>query len=106
MEYCKGNIPHLPTKPSNIPANVVRKYEGKGWDGFKDFLSSDKHRKTRKKFLPYKKAKELMKSLKITSEAEFKKHFEKGNLPNNLPRYPSFIYSRKGWENWKIFLKK
>lgn len=105
VEYCKGNIPHLPTKPSNIPANVVRKYEGKGWDGFKDFLLSAKHRKTRKKFLPYNKAKELMKNLKITSEAEFKKHFEKGNLPNNLPRYPSFIYSRKGWENWKIFLK-
>ena len=105
VSYCKGELKHLPPKPSNIPANVVRKYEGKGWNGFKDFLWSAKHRKARKKFMPYNEAKELIKTLKITSEEDFKNYIANGNSPSNLPCYPSFTYSRKGWENWKSFLE-
>jgi len=105
VSYCKGELKHLPPKPSNIPANVVRKYEGKGWNGFKDFLWSAKHRKARKKFMPYNEAKELIKSLKITSEEDFRNYIANGDSPSNLPCYPSFTYSRKGWENWKSFLE-
>lgn len=106
VSYCKGELTHLPPKPSNIPANVVRKYEGKGWNGFKDFLWSAKHRKARKKFMSYDEASEFVQKLNIKSQADFNKLIEKGDFPDNFPSYPSFIYGRKGWENWNKFLGK
>ena len=56
--------------------------------------------------MPYNEAKELMQSLKITSEKEFEKYMAKGDFPSNIPNHPSLIYSRKGWINWKTFLEK
>jgi len=106
VSYCKGELTHLPIKPSNIPANVVRKYEGKGWNGFKDFLWSAKHRKARKKFMSYKIAEQFIKSLKINSEKDYENYIKKNDHPSDLPDYPSFTYSRKGWENWNKFLGK
>ena len=57
ISYCKGEYDHLAEKPIDIPANVVRKYEEKGWKGFKDFLWSAKHRKERRKFMNYENLK-------------------------------------------------
>ena len=56
--------------------------------------------------MPYNEAKGLVKTLKITSEKDFEKYIAKGDFPSDFPNYPSFIYSRKGWENWKTFLGK
>ncbi len=106
VSYCKGELKHLPPKPSNIPANIVRKYEGKGWNGFKDFIWSAKHRKNRKRFMTYKAAQEFIKNLKIYSEKDFENFVKKGNPPSNLPVYPGFIYSRKGWSGWDNFVGK
>ena len=81
----------LETKPSNIPANVVRKYEDNGWKGFKDFLHSDKHRKHIKSFMKYREAKALVVGLGIKSEAEYLDYVQGklvdkyGKAPKNLP---------------------
>jgi hypothetical protein len=104
VAYCKGEFDHLPCKPSDIPANVVRKYEGKGWRGFKDFLWSDKHRKDRRKFITYKEAKAIIAKEKIKSRNDLEKFVEGGVKPPNFPELPQMAYQRKGWVSFEEFL--
>lgn len=104
VAYCKDEYSHLPAKPIDIPANVVRKYENKGWKGFKDFLWSDKHRKHRRSFMSYAEAKAYLKENGIKTEKEFEAFRNSNKRPDNFPLHPSFIYQRKGWTNLKNFL--
>jgi hypothetical protein len=104
VAYCKGEFDHLPCKPSDIPANVVRKYEGKGWRGFKDFLWSDKHRKDRRKFMTYNEAKAIIAKEKIKSRNDLEKFVEGGVKPPNFPELPQMAYQRKGWVSFEEFL--
>jgi hypothetical protein len=104
VAYCKGEFEHLPSKPSDIPANVVRKYEGKGWRGFKDFLWSDKHRKDRRKFMTYKDAKAILINEKIKSRNDLEKFVESVLKPNDFPELPQMAYQRKGWVSFEKFL--
>ena len=104
VAYCKGEFKHLPTKPHNLPANVVRKYEGKGWKGFKDFLWSDRHRKARKLFMSYSDAKALVSNKNINSEKKLFEFIGSIKKPNNFPEHPQMTYQRKGWESLEEFL--
>jgi hypothetical protein len=110
VQYCKDELDWLDPKPANIPANVVRKYEGNGWKGFKDFLHSDKHRKHIKSFMKYREAKALIVGLGIKSEAEYLDYAQGklvdkyGKAPKNLPENPRVIYRRQGWKSFKEFI--
>lgn len=104
VAYCKGEFKHLPTKPHNLPANVVRKYEGKGWKGFKDFLWSDRHRKGRKLFMSYSDAKALVSNKNINSEKKLFEFIGSIKKPNNFPEHPQMTYQRKGWKSLEEFL--
>lgn len=104
VAYCKGEFDHLSSKPSDIPANVVRKYEGKGWKGFKDFLWSDKHRKDRRKFMSYKDAKAVLINEKIKSKIDLEGFIESAVKPNDFPKLPQMTYQRKGWVSFEDFL--
>ena len=105
VSYCKGEFNHLPEKPTDIPANVVRKYEEKGWKGFKDFLWSAKHRKDRRKFMSYKEAIALVKTHNLSNKAQLDKFLSSDVKPDNFPEFPNMVYQRKGWVNFDQFLK-
>lgn len=105
VAYCKREFKHLPAKPSDLPANVVRKYDGKGWKGFKDFLWSDKHRKSRKLFIPYDKAKGLLRKENIKTEKALDQFIDSDKKPDNFPDFPQIVYQRKGWVSIEQFLK-
>lgn len=104
VAYCKGELTHLPEKPIDIPANVVRKYENKGWKGFKDFLWSDKHRQARKKFMPYAEAQSFLQKNNIDSKKKLENFIKSDKKPENFPEFPQMAYSRKGWVNLETFL--
>lgn len=109
VQYCKGELDWLDKKPKNIPANVVRKYEGIGWKGFKDFLGSNIHRKHIRSFMKYNEAKKLVLKLGIKSEKQYRDFIDNklitkfGKAPKNLPQEPRIIYRRQGWKGWKEF---
>lgn len=105
VSYCKGDFDHLPEKPTDIPANVVRKYEEKGWKGFKDFLWSAKHRKDRRKFMSYKEAVAVVKINNISNRNLLDKFLLSDLKPENFPDFPNMIYQRKGWIGFDQFLK-
>jgi len=109
VQYCKEELDWLSKKPSNIPANVVRKYEYIGWKGFKDFLASNVHRKNIRSFMKYTEAKKLVSKLGINTEKKYHEFLENelvstlGKAPKNLPAEPRVIYRRQGWKGWKDF---
>lgn len=105
VAYCKGEFSHLPEKPLDIPANVVRKYENKGWKGFKDFLWSDRHRNARKKFVSYEQAKLILKENNIKTLDQLGVFLNSVNKPDTFPKYPQMAYQRKGWISFEEFLK-
>ena len=87
------------------PANVVRKYEEKGWKGFKDFLWSAKHRKERRKFMSYENALSVVKTNNISNKAELNKFLASPVKPDNFPNFPDMVYQRKGWVSFDQFFK-
>ncbi|MDC1188806.1 hypothetical protein N8089_03335, partial [Flavobacteriales bacterium] len=105
VSYCKGEYDHLAEKPIDIPANVVRKYEEKGWKGFKDFLWSAKHRKERRKFMSYENALSVVKTNNISNKAELNKFLASPVKPDNFPNFPNMVYQRKGWVSFDQFFK-
>jgi hypothetical protein len=112
VDYCQGLFEWLPEKPMDIPANVVRKYEGKGWNGFKDFLNTAKHRKYLKEHMSYPEAKALVNKLGIKNQKQLEefvndKAIEKfGKRPKSFPKNPRILYRRHGWKDYESFFKK
>jgi len=41
IRYCKGEMPELPPKPDDIPADPYRVYKNKGWISWPDWLGKE-----------------------------------------------------------------
>lgn len=84
----------------NIPKRADGTYENEGWSGWKDFLGTE----NKKKFYPYKKAREWAKQNNIRTKKEWKEH---PSRPIYYPKNPDYSSEYKlEWVNWKIFLQK
>ena len=102
--YCKGEMPHLPTKPHNIPRDPDLRYR-KNWINWNDWLSSDGMRifgvENQRNF---KEAREFVRNLKLSKQVEWKQYC-KGELegyppkPKDIPATPGNIYKNHGWVN-------
>jgi len=92
---------------SLIPKSPEAAYKRLGkWKGIDDFLGCNK---LRKNWLPYSKARKIIKELKYKSANEFKMKYHKRNDANHLiPRAPDSVYGprgpRKTWKGWIDFL--
>jgi hypothetical protein len=88
-EWCKTN------RPSNIPVRPDIIYKDKGWKSWKDWFGD------KKKFLPYKKAKDLAKTLGIKGTAEWDILCKQGEKPEKLPTCPNAYYKEfKGFPDF------
>ena len=103
LDFCKGTIPNLPPKPYDIPTNVVKQYENKGWKGFKDFLATKTNRENLKNSLSFIDAKQFIKTLNLQSEQEWELYLSgklkssHGLKPKNIPSNPQVVYLREGF---------
>jgi hypothetical protein len=80
-EWCRTN------RPSNIPIRPDVIYKNEGWKGWTDWFG-----KKKKKFLPYKKAKTLARTLGIKGSAEWHLLSKQGKRPKNIPACPHSYY--------------
>ena len=110
VAYCKGEIPNLPPKPIDIPANIVQQYTGKGWKGYKDFLATKRNRDWAKKAMPFQEARKQVRTLRLKSEAHWRS-YSSGKLrgkvgvrPVEIPSRPDVVYLREGWKGWEDWL--
>ena len=104
LSYCKGEMPHLPDKPENIPTKVREIYSrAKSWVSIEDFFDFVPHLSV--KWMSYEEAKNFIKPFNFKKRKDYIKYFDKGDFPKNLPKNPDAIYKKLGgWTNWGDFL--
>jgi hypothetical protein len=82
-------------------------YVKKGWTSVGDFLGTGRIACTKRKFLPFKKARNYARSLNCKSSREWKefvagKNKKLGKIPSNIPRLPWKTYKKEfvSWKDW------
>jgi len=90
--------------PKDIPLYPNQTYEKKGWNGLGDWLGTGRIANMRMEFLPFEKAKKLVKELSLKSGFEYRSLAKSGKLPKGIPNDPSKSYKKNGWTSWGDFL--
>ncbi|MBM3611058.1 MAG: hypothetical protein FJX18_06020, partial [Alphaproteobacteria bacterium] len=98
FKYCKSG-----EKNKAIPSNPQNIYKSKGWNGWGDFLGTNKISTQDVVFLSYEESKNEIQSLNLKSVSEWR-YFSKTNRPNKIPANPNTYYKNKGWKGWPDFL--
>ena len=86
-------------RPANVPSLPSRTYRGAGWVSMPDWLGyKPKHggQGAGVEFLPFKKARAIVRKLKLRSKKEWKE-WSKSERPANLPGKPHVVYRGAGW---------
>lgn len=104
-EYCKGNMPHLPPRPQDIPTDPARIYSDE-WKGMGDWVGTGRIREfgdNPEQWRSYEDAKKFIHALELKGHDEWGKYLageldDKPSLPIDIPRSPQFVYKDKGWK--------
>ena len=80
-----------------LPSNPQRSYQGNGWSGNYDFFG----RETPEHYPTCYEAKQAVKKLGISSQAEYNKRYKEDP---RLPSSPAVIYNGEGWISWPNYL--
>ena len=110
-EWSAGRLKNskLPARPDNIPANPDNVYSDL-WQGFNDFLGTPKPRNVGRVWRPFRRAREYVRSLQLTSYLEYRewssgKLKNKPSFPNDIPAHPYGAYGKeKEWKGISDFL--
>ena len=102
--YAKGELDGHDPKPKDIPSRVDKIYKGQGWNGFDDFLSTQKTKELRKSFRSFENARQFVRNLRLGKEENWPLYIEgkltdKEPLPKDIPSNPEEVYQDKGWLN-------
>ena len=89
-------------RPENIPSNPNRVYRDQ-WEGWGSFLGTGRVHK--KNFMSYERARDLVRSLGITTRVQFQEWSLSGERPENIPSNPNRVY-RDQWEGWGRFFRR
>jgi superfamily II DNA or RNA helicase len=98
--YCKGNFPDLPEKPTNLPKRPQEKYKDSGWISWPQFMGYKGV--TKGGWKSFDDARAYVRSLKLSNVSEWRKYVQ-GNLagfsekPDDIPSHPERAYSDHGW---------
>ena len=103
--YCRGEMPHLPALPSDIPHSPdgCKEYRTH-WRGVADWLGV-----TRKVYRTYEEARAWVHQLHLPNRAAWVCYI-KGEmpdlplLPDDISSCPRSYYDARGWLNWADFL--
>jgi len=92
--YCDEN--HI----VNVPSHPAKQYKNE-WISWSDFLKGD--HEVPSKFLPFKEARKIVRSLHLESCKEWDEYCKSGKKPKNIPHSPQHIYKENGWLGWDCF---
>ncbi len=102
--YCKGEMPDLPPKPDDIPANPNQTYKDRGWNSMGDWLGTGTIAPRLKEYRSFDEAKKFVQSLSLRTRTEWRAYC-KGEMPDlppkpdDIPIKPERVYKDRGWEN-------
>jgi hypothetical protein len=100
--YCKGQLKGYKPKPADIPAGPARVY-AKYWRGWGDWLGTGREANQKRTFLPFKRARALVRKLRLKSSAEWRAvlsgaRVDGATLRSDIPAAPDRVYADKGWD--------
>jgi superfamily II DNA/RNA helicase len=95
----------------NIAKNIINSNSNSNSNNFIEFIGEIKHKENLfiykiferlEEFMPFEKAREFSRSLKLKSTTQWKQLCINKKIPNNIPRTPNIVYSNqwKGWPDW------
>ncbi len=88
--------------PDNIPSNPAKVYKNKGWINWGDYLGTGNIAASKRYFLSFREAKQIVRELQLTSREEWKRYCKSEKHSNNIPCHPDEYYQE--WTSWKDFL--
>lgn len=92
VEYAK-----TPAKPDDIPAAPANVYELEGWDGFGDWLATERVADQEKEYRPFEEARAFARSLRLRNQPEWIAYAKSGAKPPDIPARPDNTYKNDGW---------
>jgi superfamily II DNA or RNA helicase len=103
--YSKGEMPHKPKLPADIPATPDVSYRRTGeWKNWGDWLGTGYIHPSRRNYRPFLLARAYVRKLGIKNQQEWLS-YTKDQLPGRLarpadiPANPETVYKGKGWIN-------
>ena len=82
-------------RPDDIPTNPNVVYKNKGWKGMGDFLGTGTIATINREYLSFKEAREFARTLGLKGWKEWRDYSKSENKPDDMPSYPSQVYSKK-----------
>ena len=91
-------------RPANMPSAPNITYKHDGWQGYGHWLGTNNVATKDKQFLPFKKALLHARSLKLTSNKDWRVWCNSGARPVNMPSNPHQTYKHDGWQGYGQWL--
>jgi superfamily II DNA or RNA helicase len=90
--FCKSG-----NKPDDIPWHPNKTYAEQGWISFADWLGSSVVSSRNQLFLPFKEARDFVRSLGLKTVDEWHHYSKSEHRQNNIPSNPHRTYKNDGW---------
>ena len=87
-----------------MPSAPHTTYKHDGWQGYGHWLGTGNVAAKDKQFLPFKKALQHARSLKLQRSNEWKDWAKTGARPANMPSSPDKTYKHDGWQSYGHWL--
>lgn len=101
--YKRGEMPHLPLRPANVPARPEICYRKRGWTGWGDFLGTGKKAVFDREFLPFTEARDFARTLRLPNQIAWRAWAKSSARPANIPSNPEKSYPKQ-WRSWSDWL--
>ena len=97
-QWCKNH-----ERPLNVPYSFERTYK-KEWISMGEFLGTGVIADKNKVWAKFDDAKKKVQKFRFKNMREFKKAWNSGKLPKNIPANPNQVYKKQGWLSSGDFL--
>lgn len=101
--YCRGEMPHLPPMPDDIPRAAAVVYADKGWVSWTDFIGTWVQPR------PFFDARLFVHKLCLKNVRQWR-DYSNGRIPHlsplplDIPSVPNEVYKNLGWDCWGDWL--
>ncbi len=90
--------------PKDIPSNPNVVYRDAGWQGWGDWLGTNKVATSQREYREFKRARLFAHSLNLKSQSEWIAFTKSGVLPADIPNAPQQVYRNLGWKGMNDWL--
>ncbi|OGV89638.1 MAG: hypothetical protein A3K19_23925 [Lentisphaerae bacterium RIFOXYB12_FULL_65_16] len=103
--YCRGELPHLPVLPGDIPREPSRTYRQSGWVSWGDWLGTGTVASQLRVYRPFDEARQFVRALGLRNLDEWRQYCKgerptRAPKPDDIPHAANDVYEHQGWVSW------